>query len=125
MRAPKSEETELRERGTPFSYLEWIESLGHTVQPIDESGELGIVSPIEQSPEQLTLDQNFRGYLHRVLERLPERERTIITAVYYEEMNFRAVQGRCEGISKSWISRLHGRAIATLRALLEEEHEAA
>lgn len=125
MRSSQSEGTELRERGLHFSYLDWLESLGHTVQSIDETGELGIVSPLDESPEQWTLNQNFKRYLNRVLERLPERERTIITAVYYEEMNFRAVQGRCEGISKSWISRLHGRAIARLRAVLEDEHEAA
>lgn len=124
-RTPPSEASELRERPAHFSYLDWLESLGHAVQTIDESGELGIVSPHDQSPEQHALDSNFKIYLHRVLERLPERERTIILAVYYEEMNFRAVQNRCEGISKSWISRLHGRAIARLRAVLEDENEAA
>ena len=108
-----------------FSYLDWLESLGQTVQSIDESGELGIVSPGDLSPEQRTVDRDFREYLQRKLEELPERERIIISTVYYEELNFRAVQGRCEGISKSWISRLHGRAISRLRAVLEDENAAA
>ncbi len=126
-----NESTELREPttggdgGRPrFSYLDWLESVGQSVQSLDESGELGIVSPIESSPEQRTVEIDFRQYLQRMLERLPERERVIIAAVYYEDMNFRAVQSRCDGISKSWISRLHSRAIERLRAELEEHASA-
>jgi RNA polymerase sigma factor for flagellar operon FliA len=52
------------------------------------------------------------------LAKLPARERSVVHAVYFEAQTIEQA-GRAMGLSKSWASRLHARAIALLREQLE------
>ncbi len=52
------------------------------------------------------------------IAKLPERERRVVQSVYFEAQTIEQA-GRAMGLSKSWASRLHARAIALLRAELE------
>lgn len=52
------------------------------------------------------------------LAKLPERERNILRAVYFDAQTIEQA-GRATGLSKSWASRLHARAVALLREQLE------
>ena len=58
--------------------------------------------------------------LRHALARLPERERALVLAHYHDDQTLQDA-GAALGMSKSWASRLHARAIDRLRALLEEE----
>lgn len=58
--------------------------------------------------------------LRAALARLPERERTLVLAHYQDDQTLQDA-GAAMGLSKSWASRLHARAIDRLRELLEEE----
>jgi len=58
--------------------------------------------------------------LRVALARLPERERTLILAHYQDDQTLLDA-GAALGMSKSWASRLHARAIDRLRALLDDE----
>ena len=51
------------------------------------------------------------------LSRLPEQERQLLELYYYREMSLQDV-GKTLGLSKSWTSRLHTRAIEKLGRLL-------
>jgi len=53
------------------------------------------------------------------LQRLPERERALVTKHYYEGKNLLEA-GAELGISKSWASRLHAQAVDRLRAIIDD-----
>ena len=57
--------------------------------------------------------------LRAALDRLPERERTLVLAHYRDDQTLQDA-GRALGLSKSWASRLHARAIDRLRELLAD-----
>jgi len=52
--------------------------------------------------------------------KLPERERALVEGFYFGERRFDEVAAEL-GISKSWASRLHGKALSLLRDALESE----
>lgn len=56
----------------------------------------------------------------RVLSRLPDKERHLIELYYFEDQTLEQV-GVQLGLSKSWTSRLHARAVALLREGLTKE----
>jgi len=55
-----------------------------------------------------------------LIEDLPDDERKIISEVYFKHLNIVEVSAKL-GVSKSWGSRLHAKAIKHLRALMEEK----
>jgi RNA polymerase sigma factor for flagellar operon FliA len=52
---------------------------------------------------------------------LPEKERTIIEQYYFHDRKFSDIATQSAGLSKSWVSRLHDRALATLKERMETE----
>lgn len=69
--------------------------------------------------------QQARRLVAEAIEKLPDQERTLLTSYYYKEMSLEEV-GKQLGLSKSWTSRLHTRAIEKLSRLLKdllEEYE--
>ena len=64
-------------------------------------------------------DEKMKAHLHEALQRLPEQERNLIAMYYYKEMSLQQV-GDQMGLSKSWTSRLHAKAIEKLSRILRE-----
>jgi RNA polymerase sigma factor FliA len=62
--------------------------------------------------EQLAAQED-RAAIQRALARLPEKERRLIELHYYRGLNLQEA-GQELGLSKSWASRLHARAIQLL-----------
>lgn len=58
--------------------------------------------------------------LRTALEKLPERERTLLHAHYVDGKTLLDA-GADMGLSKSWASRLHSRAVDRLRSILEKD----
>ena len=52
------------------------------------------------------------------LKILPEREYKLVTGFYFGDQTLEEI-GQTMGISKSWASRLHARALSRLRHALE------
>lgn len=70
-------------------------------------------------------EKQTRAEIRRALDRLPERERRILELHYYGDMTLQDA-GRELGLSKSWTSRLHARAVRLMAeqlAHLQEEYE--
>jgi RNA polymerase sigma factor for flagellar operon FliA len=57
--------------------------------------------------------------MQRALEGLPDQERFLIRGHYLEGRNFDELAAEL-GLSKSWASRLHTRALGRMRELLGE-----
>ena len=72
--------------------------------------------PPDQQLERLHLQARAR----RAVEKLPEKERRLLQLHYFEDKNLEIASAEL-GLSKSWGSRLHARAVDRLRKVLEEE----
>jgi RNA polymerase sigma factor for flagellar operon FliA len=69
------------------------------------------------SPENLAERKELVMQLRDVLGTLPDNERTLLERYYFEDVTLEEA-GRELGLSKSWASRLHARAIETLEKRL-------
>ena len=77
-----------------------------------------------KAPDQALFDSETRGEVRAALGTLPDKERQLMELYYFADMNLEAV-GAQLGLSKSWASRLHARAVNHLReALGGASHEA-
>jgi RNA polymerase sigma factor for flagellar operon FliA len=65
------------------------------------------------------LERRERGQaIRRAMQTLPEKERRLIELYYYEDRSMTEA-GAALGLSKSWTSRLHARAVDLLKSALE------
>jgi RNA polymerase sigma factor for flagellar operon FliA len=58
-------------------------------------------------------------FVRAIIAELPEQERELLTAIYYKQISMTEIAAR-QGITKSWVSRLHARAVARIRDKLRE-----
>ncbi|MCA9582116.1 MAG: sigma-70 family RNA polymerase sigma factor [Myxococcales bacterium] len=70
------------------------------------------------SAEEGLLRRERRQSVRAVLDALPDRERALIDGHYFQGRQFDTVAAEL-GISKSWASRLHSKALHRLREALE------
>ena len=68
----------------------------------------------DDSVEKTAILHELGNLLEKAVEQLPARERRLIRAHYYHDRTLQKA-GSELGISKSWASRLHARAIDQLR----------
>ena len=59
--------------------------------------------------------------LRKLVTKLPEKEKIIILGYYFENKTFTQIEAENEGMTKSWISRLHTRALSHLKELYLEQ----
>ena len=81
-----------------------------------ESGELA--SSVDPAAEAEA--KSDRRALTRALERLPDRERQVITMHYFEGAKLKTI-GASLGVSEPRVSQLHARAIAQLRIIMVDD----
>ncbi|MFN7132711.1 MAG: sigma-70 family RNA polymerase sigma factor [Myxococcales bacterium] len=91
------------------------------VTSLDASEGLQIKDESLGPDERLELQQ-VKARVKVAIEKLPENERLLLIAYYYEGKTLEEA-GAVIGQSKSWSSRLHARAIERLKAFLSEEME--
>ena len=97
------------------------ETLHATISRLTASFVIASVGPDEeaqQSPEDSLLRGESAERVRAALKELPERERALLEGHYIEGRRFDLVAKEL-GISKSWASRLHTKALDRLRELLE------
>jgi RNA polymerase sigma factor for flagellar operon FliA len=71
--------------------------------------EAGVVSAMEKQDEVRRITE--------ALAKLSEQETQVISFYYYEELTLKEI-GQILGVTESRVSQIHGKAIASLRALL-------
>jgi len=85
---------------------------GDTVSLIDT-----LQDPNADDPSLEMTRTEVRESLATAIGKLPERERTVITLYYYEELTLREI-GEVLGVTESRVSQLHTKAILRLKARL-------
>ena len=77
-----------------------------------------------QNPEELLSDKNITQFLRKLVARLPDKERLVIELRYFEDLTFEEMRDQFRGATRSWLCRIHGRALDHLRDLLvQSENE--
>ena len=71
----------------------------------------------EDDPLFCCLKSEMRSRLASAIDRLPERERLVMTLYYYEEMTMKEI-GLTLGVVESRVSQIHASAILHLRSIL-------
>lgn len=71
------------------------------------------------TPETLVAARSEATVLAKAVDQLPERERNIITAHYFEGVQLRTI-AKDLGVSEPRVSQLHARAVARLREIMKE-----
>lgn len=95
-----------------------IASMGMAWMVIHDAHEHQHAANTRQRPSQLLLKREEARLVHAALDALPELERDILRGVYYEERNLSDL-GRERGYSRSWVCRVHARALENLRAAMD------
>ena len=71
-----------------------------------------------KAPDEAAQDAQGRELVRSALAALPEKERQLLQLYYFGDDNLESV-GKKLGLSKSWASRLHARAVNRLREIIE------
>jgi RNA polymerase sigma factor FliA len=77
----------------------------------------GIEDENAENPVEAFESEEMREVLAGAIERLPERERTVIALYYYEGLALKEI-GKILGVTESRVSQLHTKAVLRLRARL-------
>lgn len=67
-------------------------------------------------------DIELKEQLVETLKQLPERERTVITLYYYEDLTFKEI-GKALGISESRVSQIHSEVVERMKQLFRKTVE--
>ena len=71
------------------------------------------------SPDQAAVGEDTRRRVRAAIDRLPERERTVLALYYDEELNLREI-GEVLGVTESRVCQIHSQALVRLRSKLTE-----
>jgi RNA polymerase sigma factor FliA len=81
-----------------------------------EEGEINATDP-DADPFRDVIDERFRAALTDAIAGLPDRERTVMSLYYDDELNLKEI-GAVLKVSESRICQIHGQALARLQARL-------
>lgn len=95
---------------SPISLEDFLEQNYETGTDIPNTGK-------SEMPEYEVELEEIRNILGDAIEKLPEKERTVLTLYYYEELTLKEISAIMK-VSESRISQLHTKAIMRLRGKL-------
>ena len=110
--APRALEDEVRELANA---LGGVAAVFVTALNLEDENQMRDDSP---HPQERLERREIEATVVSVLHGLPEKERRLIELYYFEDKTLEEA-GNALGLSKSWASRLHARAIDLLKAGLE------
>jgi RNA polymerase sigma factor for flagellar operon FliA len=84
-----------------------------------ESSDVAQPADKRRSQEEELLAKEAQARLLAAVPKLPEKNRRVIEAYYFEGRNLDEI-GAEMGLSKSWTCRIHAKALEMLRGLLED-----
>jgi RNA polymerase sigma factor for flagellar operon FliA len=81
---------------------------------LDTSGVDSVLPSAEPTPDQVLLDREREAYLHDAVAMLPERLRTVVVGVFFQERPMQEIAAEL-GVTESRVSQLRGEGLALLR----------
>jgi RNA polymerase sigma factor for flagellar operon FliA len=78
------------------------------------------IDPLSPDPHELLERHEIENLLARAIERLPARERLVLTLYYHEELTMKEVGGIL-GVNESRVSQIHSKAVSRLRLRLRRD----
>lgn len=88
-----------------------------SVALVASAGDLAGVAAQDRDPEQCAIHARDARRIRDAVAELPEPQRALVTRHYFDDERFEQIADEL-GISKSWASRLHAQAMATLATQL-------
>lgn len=89
----------------------------------DKEGRVGLIDIVENAtsiePASMFEIGEMRSLLAQAIDKLPEREKTVIALYYYEGLTLKEI-GEVLGVTESRVSQMHTKAILQLRAKLKQ-----
>lgn len=82
----------------------------------------GVISSPDPTPEEVLTEKEQVEQLAAAIDRLPEREKLMLSLFYYEELSKKEIAGLLK-VSAARISQLHARAIERLRQSLTADED--
>lgn len=80
-----------------------------------------IANECASDPESDLQKKETAQKIRSAVATLPEKERTIVEQYYFRDLTLHQVAEQYSGLSKSWVSRLHDRALEMLRDNLVQQ----
>jgi RNA polymerase sigma factor for flagellar operon FliA len=93
------------------------------VVEVDDENESSLYDTLaddnQTDPSELVDQMDMKTRLIQALKSLPEREQTVLSLYYYEELTLKEI-GEVLGVSESRACQLHARAVLSLQSTLEK-----
>ncbi len=93
-----------------------------TIIPLEEYLKTDVSEAIDTNPANSTELFELKDTLAKAIERLPEKERTVVSLYYYEELTLKEI-ALILHLSEARISQLHTKAIFRMRGYLAQNKE--
>lgn len=81
---------------------------------IDANGVDNVLPSAEPSPDQVLLAREREAYLHDAVATLPDRLRTVVVGVFFDERPMQEIAAELD-VTESRVSQMRGEALALLR----------
>ncbi len=97
-----------------FSIDELYETLGE-----DKERLIRYVIEESESPAELAEFRELEGLLAKAIEKLPEKQKLVLSLYYYEDLNMKEIALALE-ITETRVCQIHSQAILNLKAILKK-----
>lgn len=75
------------------------------------------------TPESISINRASKAFVRVLLDELPDKEKRVLFLKYYENMTFEQMSDQFNGATRSWLCRIHARALARLRTKIAVREE--
>ena len=93
-----------------------------TIIPLEEYLKTDVAEAVDTNPANSTEFFELKETLAKAIERLPQKERTVISLYYYEELTLKEI-AMIMNLSEARISQMHTKAIFRLRGYLANSRD--
>ena len=95
-------------------------ALAYRLSMSEVQAEINSVQDDRDNQEARYIQREEARLITCFVDSLPKRERDVVKDFYFRGRSFTEISRKRKGLSKSWISRLHARALTRMRALYEQ-----
>ena len=93
-----------------------------TIIPLEEYLKTDVAEAVDTNPANSTEFFELKETLAKAIERLPQKERTVISLYYYEELTLKEI-AMIMNLSEARISQMHTKAIFRMRGYLANSRD--